>query len=262
METKLLVLLYLIFHGLRIVNGVRPNGPGNFNVMSFGARGDGLRDDSKAFQETWKAACNSTGSVKLVIPKGTYFLSPVKFRGPCANVQSITGTLKATTDLSKYRSGGYWVEFGFVDHLTVTGGGTLDGQGSLAWPTTNACEKGLQNSYLLKMKDITSVNSKFFHIALLSNANFKASGIKIVAPRSESPTPDGIHLERNTAVTSPTPRSGRATTASPSAEATTTSQSRESSAGPDMASGTERRLKIVIYEKVQELNCCDMLRIN
>lgn len=44
------------------------------------------------------------------------------------------GTLKATTDLSKYRSGGYWVEFGFVDHLTVTGGGTLDGQGSLAWP--------------------------------------------------------------------------------------------------------------------------------
>lgn len=50
------------------------------------------------------------------------------------------------------------------------------------------------------MKDITSVNSKFFHIALLSNANFKASGIKIVAP-AESPNTDGIHLERNTAVT-------------------------------------------------------------
>lgn len=47
METKLLVLLYLTFHGFRIIDGVRPTGPGNFNVMSFGARGDGLHDDSK-----------------------------------------------------------------------------------------------------------------------------------------------------------------------------------------------------------------------
>nr|CAD1820064.1 unnamed protein product [Ananas comosus var. bracteatus] len=188
METKLLVLLYLIFHGLRIVDGVRPTGPGNFNVMSFGARGDGLHDDSKAFQETWKAACNSTGSVKLVIPKGPTFSALLSSGAMCKcaiHHSPIAGNAKGNDRSEQI-------------------------QGSLAWPH-NKCPvkkdcKLLPTSLAFlatnhsKMKDITSVNSKFFHIALLSNANFKASGIKIVAP-AESPNTDGIHLERNTAVT-------------------------------------------------------------
>lgn len=59
---------------------------------------------AQAFQEAWKAACNSTGNVKLVIPKRTYFLSPVKFRGPCANVQSITVQLQASFKFKIHKS--------------------------------------------------------------------------------------------------------------------------------------------------------------
>lgn len=50
------------------------------------------------------------------------------------------------------------------------------------------------------VKDITSLNSKFFHMALLGCHNFKGSGITITAPAT-SPNTDGIHLEGNSGVT-------------------------------------------------------------
>lgn len=117
----------------------------------------------------WRAACSSSGDASLVIPQGTYYLGPVKFTGPCPNLRTITvyqevidphicidnkkflhpridlflimyflfdvmqGVIKATTDLNKFTSGDDWVEFSSVNRLTLTGGGTFDGQGSSAW---------------------------------------------------------------------------------------------------------------------------------
>ncbi|XWS39655.1 hypothetical protein CRYUN_Cryun18bG0073700 [Craigia yunnanensis] len=56
----------------------------------------------------------------------------VRLSGPCKNVSKITvrvkGYLKATTNLSKYGDGAGWVEFRWVDRLTLTGGGTFDGR--------------------------------------------------------------------------------------------------------------------------------------
>ncbi|XP_073004085.1 exopolygalacturonase-like [Typha latifolia] len=212
MELKLLILLYIIFHGISIVDGRTATAPGIFNVMHFGAQANGLTDDSQAFLKAWKAACRSTGVVRVVIPRGTYFLSPVQFSGPCPNVQLLTvqlqASLKASTDLTKYVKG-TWVQFGWVDNLRLTGGGTLDGQGSASW-RFNKCPVKLNckvlptsltfvNTNNTAVKGITSLNSKFFHIALLGNQNLKASKIKISAP-ANSPNTDGIHLEHNSGV--------------------------------------------------------------
>lgn len=49
------------------------------------------------------------------------------------------------------------------------------------------------------VRGITSVNSKFFHIALVGCHNFKGSKIKISAP-ANSPNTDGIHVERSSTV--------------------------------------------------------------
>ena len=49
------------------------------------------------------------------------------------------------------------------------------------------------------VRDITSVNPKFFHIALLGNNNIKMTNLRINAP-SNSPNTDGIHIERCTGV--------------------------------------------------------------
>ncbi|XP_059639055.1 probable polygalacturonase At3g15720 [Cornus florida] len=57
-----------------------------FNVMSYGATGDGLKDDTKAFLQAWGALCGHVegGTPTMTIPKGkTFLLRPVKFQGPC-----------------------------------------------------------------------------------------------------------------------------------------------------------------------------------
>lgn len=46
------------------------------------------------------------------------------------------------------------------------------------------------------VRGIRSLNSKFFHMALVECKNFKGSGIKISAP-ANSPNTDGIHIERS-----------------------------------------------------------------
>ncbi|KAI9389108.1 hypothetical protein POPTR_009G169100v4 [Populus trichocarpa] len=184
-----------------------------FDVKRFGARADGRTDDSKAFIAAWKEACRATGKVELLIPKGTYLIGPVKFAGPCKNVSSLTvymkGYLKATAKLSRYGSGTGWVEFGWLERLTLTGGGTFDGQGAKAWPYNNCtndskCKLLPTNVKFVAMNQtvvqgITSLNSKFFHIALVECKNFKGTKIKISAP-ADSPNTDGIHVERSSSV--------------------------------------------------------------
>ncbi|EEC83382.1 hypothetical protein OsI_28797 [Oryza sativa Indica Group] len=73
-----------------------------------------------ALMTAWKAACAATGAVTLVLPPGTYYIGP--------------GTLKAATDLKRF--GNDWVEFGWVNHLIVSGqnGAAFDGQGAASWP--------------------------------------------------------------------------------------------------------------------------------
>ncbi|XP_022969159.1 exopolygalacturonase isoform X2 [Cucurbita maxima] len=181
-----------------------------FSVRSFGARANGLTDDSDAFTETWRMACASAGVVTFLIPKGTYLVGPVKFSGPCKNVSSLMvkmkGYLKASTDLSKYGSGAGWIEFRWMEGLTLTGGGTFDGRGAEAWPFNNClddhnCNLLPTNLKFVAMNNtvvrrITSLNSKFFHLALVQCKRFRGSNLKISAP-ANSPNTDGIHIDRS-----------------------------------------------------------------
>nr|VDC82978.1 unnamed protein product [Brassica rapa] len=184
------------------------------DVRSFGARANDHRDNTKAFVAAWDMACkSSSSSVDLIIPRGEFHVGPIRFSGPCTNVTHLTvrvkGHLKASTDLSKYRSGGGWIEFGWINGLTLTGGGTFDGQGALAWPFNNCITdshcKLLPTSLKFVgmnrtiVRRISSVNSKFFHMALVQCRDFKGTRLNITAP-SDSPNTDGIHIERSSNV--------------------------------------------------------------
>ncbi|KAJ4791035.1 Pectin lyase-like superfamily protein [Rhynchospora pubera] len=185
-----------------------------FDVRSYGANADGVTDNSQAFLGAWKAACSSIGDVKLLIPPGNYFLNPVKFYGPCPNVSTLTvyqeGVITASTDLSLYQSGNDWIEFGYVEGLRLTGGGTFDGQGSVSWsydqcPVEKHCNVLPTSVKFVHLNDtivygMRSINPKFFHIAVLQCQNFKAMAIHIEAPE-DSPNTDGIHIERSSDVT-------------------------------------------------------------
>ncbi|KAM0915496.1 hypothetical protein ACQ4PT_010811 [Festuca glaucescens] len=186
-------------------------GVATYNAKNYGAKGNGANDDTKALMAAWKVACEASGTVTLMIPPGTYYIGPTQFHGPCkasALTFLLQGTLKAATDLKRF--GNDWIEFGWVKGLTVVGqNGIIDGQGAASWPF-NKCPirkdcKVLPTSVLFVnnqntvVRDITSVNSKFFHIALLNNNNIKLLNLRINAP-SNSPNTDGIHIERSTGV--------------------------------------------------------------
>ena len=49
--------------------------PGSFNVKDFGAKGDGVADDTSAVQSAINAATKSAGGGTVIFPKGTYLLN-------------------------------------------------------------------------------------------------------------------------------------------------------------------------------------------
>jgi hypothetical protein len=54
-----------------------------FNVMSFGAVGDGDADDTEAFRDAWKAACAVESAVVLAPADYCFKITSTIFSGPC-----------------------------------------------------------------------------------------------------------------------------------------------------------------------------------
>ncbi|RWR91278.1 exopolygalacturonase [Cinnamomum micranthum f. kanehirae] len=169
---------------------------GEFNIMDFGAKADGKTDDAKAFQDAWTAACGSSGPATIIVPKGEYWMGPLKFTGPCKGVPSITmkldGHLLAETDLNKFPTGD-WVYFAWIDGLTITGTGVFDGQGASIWHL-NDCQQNEKckllptNVKFISMTNtvidgITSLNSKNFNFGVVECTNFQSCKFQSHQPR-------------------------------------------------------------------------------
>ncbi|CAL2225312.1 unnamed protein product [Prunus armeniaca] len=97
---------------------------------------------SKALAKAWSDACALPSASKVVVPSGTYKLKEATFRGSCkAPIEmQVQGTLHAPADASQLTRPDTWVDFQYIDMLTLSGGGTFDGQGALAW-SQNDCHK-------------------------------------------------------------------------------------------------------------------------
>ncbi|XP_042499547.1 probable polygalacturonase At3g15720 isoform X2 [Macadamia integrifolia] len=81
--TIFLILCMVLLHSS---NGFDATVSDSFNVVKYGAVGDGKTDDSGAFLKTWTAMCGiaPTYTPTLIIPsKKTFLLKPMKFGGPC-----------------------------------------------------------------------------------------------------------------------------------------------------------------------------------
>ncbi|XP_059642967.1 probable polygalacturonase At3g15720 [Cornus florida] len=112
-----------------------------FNVIDYGAVGDGITDDSLAFGKVWKDVCGESESIPILnIPMGmTFLLKPVNFKGPCnsitVNVQ-VLGNIVAPESISAwgdYCTDDCWLKFENVDGLIINGTGQIDGKGSAWW---------------------------------------------------------------------------------------------------------------------------------
>ncbi|KAL0428555.1 UNVERIFIED_CONTAM: Polygalacturonase [Sesamum latifolium] len=172
------------------------------NVLSFGAKGDGSTDDTKAFENAWEEACSSSENVTFIVPRTrSYLLKPLRFSGPCNSnfiKMEIGGTLIASDDRSDYRKDTrHWLRFDSVENLVVEGGGTIDGNGNVWWKNSCKINKNKALTFYkcteLVVKNLKIQNGQQIHVSFERCRTVEASKLVVNAPEN-SPNTDGIHI--------------------------------------------------------------------
>ncbi|XVF60276.1 hypothetical protein PTKIN_Ptkin08bG0032100 [Pterospermum kingtungense] len=187
--------------------------PATFNVLNYGAKGDGHTDDTKAFEAAWASACKVEAST-VMVPSGSVFLvGPISFSGPDCQpniVFQLDGKIIAPTSSSAWGSGLLqWIEFTKLKGITIRGKGTIDGQGSVWWAdsptydptaqedsTTNDMALRFYGSDGVTVTGITIQNSPQTHLKFDSCTSVQVSNFIATSP-GNSPNTDGIHLQNS-----------------------------------------------------------------
>ncbi|KMS97400.1 hypothetical protein BVRB_6g155490 [Beta vulgaris subsp. vulgaris] len=186
-----------------------------FNVLSFGAKGDGATDDSKALLKAWEAACKVQGAT-LEIPSGyKLFIKPITLQGPCMPqlVLQINGKIIAPPKVSSWPKSGLfqWINIKWVQNFTIQGNGVVDGQGSEWWtsfssttnkkryqprrvPSMKPTALRFYGSNNIKVRDIMITNSPLCHLKFDNSVGVEVHNVTISSPE-DSPNTDGIHLQ-------------------------------------------------------------------
>ncbi|XP_039129862.1 polygalacturonase-like [Dioscorea cayenensis subsp. rotundata] len=180
----------------------------DFVVTDYGAKPDGKTESSKAFLKAWSESCEYNGSARFIIPKGTFYLYPVTFAGPCYNHSSpmvvIQGTLSAPLGLAQFATTRMaWIEFRVLSKLVVNGGGIINGNGQQVWPCIPRCGAGRKSNKMpinilfsqvhdTTISNIHSLDSKGVHLKIQRSWNVTVHNIDITAP-GNSPNTDGIY---------------------------------------------------------------------
>ncbi|XP_031252116.1 polygalacturonase-like [Pistacia vera] len=191
----------------------------NYNVLKFGAKGNGVTDSTQAFIKAWAAACGSEESTTIYVPKGRHLLGSMAFKGDCKNSDitiRIDGTLVAPSDYHVLGQSDNWLSFERVSGVSIIGG-ALDAKGTALWNCkakgTN-CPNGattlsFTNSNNIKINGLLSLNSQMFHIVFNGCQNVRVEGVRVIAA-VDSPNTDGIHvqLSRNVMIKSSSIKTG------------------------------------------------------
>ncbi|CAI9289020.1 unnamed protein product [Lactuca saligna] len=167
-------------------DGGVPAAANTYNVLNFGAKGDGIADDTKAFEGAWAVACKVKGS-KIIVPSPYKFLlGPIAFSGPYCQpniVFQIDGTIIAPSSFKSYGSGLFqWILFTKLVGLTIQGGGTIDGSGSIWWKST-PLDDPLDDELKLIIPINGTTGKKILHSSITDSLGGRMPSIKPTAVR-------------------------------------------------------------------------------
>lgn len=174
-----------------------------FNVLDYGAKGDGKTDDAVAIQKAIDE-CNLKGGGQVLFPTGYTFLSgPVELKSNVDIHLEVQSTWIANPDESIYTlsafgenrgEGMMWIYADGVENLSFSGKGTIDGNG------VAFMGKELEDSYELKpvtdfdprphvltlkgvnhlsIKDITIQNGAYWTVHLIGCYDALIDGISL-----------------------------------------------------------------------------------
>ncbi|HSU49124.1 MAG TPA: glycoside hydrolase family 28 protein [Segetibacter sp.] len=131
---------------------------GGFNIKDYGAKGDGKTDDAKAIQKAMDA-CSAAGGGQVLVPAGSTFLagpfdlkSFVDFHVE-SNAKVLANPDESVYTKSAFRNnkgeGTIWIGGENIEQVTISGGGTIDGNG------ISFMGAELEDSYVLKPFNVT-----------------------------------------------------------------------------------------------------------
>ncbi|GLJ23334.1 hypothetical protein SUGI_0441480 [Cryptomeria japonica] len=228
-----LIILFCVISSLRDGNAARLMGKGlsdqkldnsssdkstpTFNVQSYGAVGDGVTDDTEAFQSAWKAACEvESASAVLEVPQGySFMIQSLMFSGPCkcGLTFQVDGVLLAPDgpkSWNKQNSENQWLIFYKLQDFTLQGQGIIEGNGEKWWELPCKPHRGPNGTTLkgpclsptairffdssgITLRGLTIRNSPQFHLRFDGCKSVLIDNIVINSP-ALSPNTDGIHV--------------------------------------------------------------------
>ena len=173
-----------------------------FNVLDYGAVGDGKTLNTAAIQKTVDSAAAAGGGTVLV-PAGRFLTGPFSL----ASGINLQLAQDAVILISDNRANYPVLRARYVDAITaqnahdvkITGTGTIDGQGDSWWNAFRANPKMTHRPYLIKLTDcqrvevagVTLENSPMFHLAPQDCTDVNIHDLTIHSP-ADAPNTDGI----------------------------------------------------------------------
>jgi autotransporter-associated beta strand protein len=178
-----------------------PNIPANqYNVLNFGARGDGVSNNTTAIQNTINAAAATGGTVE--IPAGTYLSGPFTLASRI-NLQIDSGATLKMLPIGTFTNfnGGtdHFIYASNVSDVEISGSGTIDGNGAGWWSPLAATRPYMVyfngGCSRVLIQNITLQNPPKMHIVFKGvDFNITIQGITINTTAGGAKNTDGIDL--------------------------------------------------------------------
>jgi len=186
-----------------------------FDVRDYGAKGDGVAQDTAAIQ-TALDECGNAGGGIVRFPAGVYLSRPIVLHSATTVELDAGATLLATTNQSDFmKTPGDWLKARSSDFVPFisgkdltdvcfTGGGTIDGSGAVWWGEAEKARRSvsgytlprpnlvvLERCQRVRMENVTLQNSPKFHFVPDECEDVVVSNVTILAPEHAANT-DGI----------------------------------------------------------------------
>lgn len=176
----------------------------NYNVTNFGARGDGKTDDAAAIQKAIDR-CSENGGGTVIFPSSkTFMAGPLHLRSNVCLHFEPNSRLLANPDESVYTESAFgenrgegmmWLSAKDVENISITGTGTIDGNGVAFMgaelddsyelkPVTDFDPRPhvltLVNARKVNISDVTVCNSAYWTIHLVGCYDVAISHISLL----------------------------------------------------------------------------------
>lgn len=177
--------------------------PGKFNILNYGAAGDGVVTNTTAIQAAVDAAAAAGGGT-VEVPRGIFLCGPFHLASGI-NLRLDDGAVLVMLPLEKYPGGTVsprnFINGSDLHDVVISGSGMINGQGIPWWPY--ARQRGARRPIMIRLsscnrvliENVTLTNSPMFHIAISGRtSDVTVRGVTIRA----NPSTDPINPGHNT----------------------------------------------------------------